>query len=259
MEKFIEDALNKAYQKGGKTYTFVNGCVARAENYLVKGCTYYTDDEWGMKGADNVTVALVVYAIPDLKLWKYQANQDKIISELNYLLVNKGYQWTITRLDNFFRTTKLVYFALTRPKSSYLDVGMSSLWQSVRLIGQLLIMKGFYILSTQVKDQNGKLLLLVDQSYPTQTDLHELQGLLSYSEMEDIIDEIVEGEVKEEAKPKLSWWEQILAEINKIKIAIIIVFVGIVIVYLLEKGTKIAEITVEAKKAFGKVEEKVKK
>jgi hypothetical protein len=120
-------------------------------------------------------------------------------------------------------------------------------------------MKGFYILSTQVKDQNGKLLLLVDQPYPTETDLHDLQGLLSYSEMENIIDEIVEGEVKEEAKPKPSFWEQIKSEINKLVIAIVIVGAIILVVYLLEKGTKIAEIGIEAKKAFRKVEEKVKK
>jgi len=246
MKKFIQEILNTAYKQGGKTYQFVSGCVRRTEEFLVKNWKVYIEKSYEMAKADNVEVFLILYQIRDQKLWKYQAQQDKIISELNYLLAPEGIKWVVTRTDNFFRTDKLVHFILTRTVRG-LEPGKPSLWQVVQLIGQILIMKGFYITDVQIKEKG--ILLYQAWSVPSATDIYELENLLTYTTSENVIDSIVETTIGEYGKPQPGTIERIKSIVTMVLIIVIIVAV----IYYVDKFTKIGERGIKIKKEVKKL------
>ena len=236
MRRFIRKILDKAYREGGKAYQFISGCARRAENFLKTGWTVYIEKTGdiilgtpGMATATAVEVYFLIYPISDLKFNKYRAREDKIISEINFLLKNEGIKdWIVIKSGNFFRTTRLGYFTASRPKP-ILYLGKPSLWETVQLVGQLLIMKGFYIADVQIKEQ-GKLIYQAWQLSPSATDIYVLETLMAYSKRESVIDRIVEGVIEEEAKPPEP---DMLKKIEWTATKIIIAAVVIMMIYLL--------------------------
>ena len=235
MRRFIRKILDKAYREGGKAYQFISGCARRAENFLKTGWTVYIEKTGdiilgtpGMATATAVEVYFLIYPISDLKFNKYRAREDKIISELNFLLKNEGIKdWIVIKSGNFFRTTKLVYFTTSRPKPT-LTIGKTSLWETVQLAGQVLILKGFYITDVQIR-KGGIMIYQAWQPNPSATDVYELETLLTYSEREAVIDKIVEKTIEDLAKPK----KDIIKRIEWTATKVIIAAVVIMMIYLL--------------------------
>ena len=250
MREFIKRIQDEAYKEGGRTYQFISGCVRRAENFLKTGWNVYIEKQGEMDIAVRTEVFFLVYPISDLKLNKYQAKEDKIISELNFLLKKEGIKdWIVIKLGNFFRTTRLVYFTTSRPKPT-LTIGKTSLWETVQLVGQVLILKGFYITVVQIR-KGGIIIYQAWQPNPSATDIYELETLLTYSEREVVIDKIVEKTIEEEAKPE----KDIIKRIEWTATKVIIAAVVILIIYLLviyqapiKLGFKVAEKKLEKKK-----------
>ena len=250
MRTFIRKILDEAYKEGGKTYQFISGCVRRAENFLKTGWTVYIEKHGEMGTAIRAEVIFLVYPISDLKLNKYRIKEDKIISELNFLLKNEGTKdWIVIKSGNFFRTTKLVYFTTSRPKPTF-NIGKTSLWETVQLVGQVLILKGFYITDVQIR-KGGIMIYQAWQPNPSATDIYELKILLTYSEREVVIDKIVEKTIEDLAKPK----KDIIKRIEWTATKVIIAAVVILIIYLLviyqapiKLGFKVAEKKLEKKK-----------
>jgi len=234
MRDFIQESLNEAYKQGGRTYQFISGCARRAENFLGSDWYIYLDNGIEMRRATEVNVYFMLYAIDDLKLSKYQTQEDKIISEINSLLKNEGIKdWIITKsgFGNFFATRRMVSFVASRPESNFIDFGASSLKETVQIVGQLLTMKGFFITDVLIRKQ-GILIFQAWHSPPSSTEIYELETLMTFSEREDAIDGIVEKKTEELAKPKLSFIEKIELTAKRIVIiAIIILVVYLLIVY----------------------------
>jgi len=253
MKKFIKESLDKAYRLGGKYYQYIVGCARRTEEFLGKKWFVYLESK-RMFRADDVDVYILFgIRISDLKLKKYQGKQDKIISELNYLLTNEGLRWIVTRTDNFFRTPLLVHFRFSRAAKGWIDIGKPSLWEATQLVGQLLIMKGFCLNTARI-EENGVMIYHSWGPEPSASDISELENLLTYQESEWLIDNTVEKAVEEEAKPKeppKPTIERIEATARNIIIAaVVIMMIYLLIVYQapIKLGFRALEKKLEKKK-----------
>jgi len=252
MRDFIEEALNESYKVGGKTYQFVSGCARRAENFLNGDWYVYVKNEVEMYNATMVDVYFLLYPMGDLKFSKYQAKEDEIISEINSLLKNEGVKgWVIIKSGNFFKTQKFVSFIASRPEVAP-DWGTTtlSLLEAVQIIGQVLAMKGFYILTAEIKKQ-GITVYQAWQPNPSSTDIYELETLMTYSEREDVIDNIVEKVIEKLAQPKEEGG--IFGKIESTAKKVIIAAIVVLVVYLLIVYQKPIKMGIE------KIEEKVGK
>ena len=248
MRNFIQTALNESYKKGGNAYQFVSGCARRAENFLESGWSVIINETTEIYEATGVEVYFLTYPMGDSKFTKYRAIEDRIISEINTLLRNEGIKdCTIIKSGNFFTTQKLIYFTVSRPEPSFTFstiLGKSTLWEAVQIVGQVLMMKGFYIVNVEMLKQ-GIVIYDAQQPQPSPTDIYELETLMTFLEREDVIDNIVEKAI-ESIQPPTTIFQKIESTTKKIIIAaIIILIVYLLIIY--QKPIKMGIETIEEK------------
>jgi hypothetical protein len=243
MRDFIARVKTEAFKRGGKIWQFFAGCINRAENFMKTGWNVAIEKAQDMDEATSVEIFYIIYKFPDIlaKRDRYRVREDRIISEINYILSHEGIKdWTMKKVSDWIFGTSTIHFGAVRPKPT-LTIGKTSLWEATQIVGQLLLLKGFFITGVVII-KNGVWLYHAWHETPTSTETFEIMNLMTFYERENAIDDVVETTIEnmakgEQRKAALSFWERIemWAKI------ILVILVVLAVTYILSEWRKTGE------------------
>jgi len=242
MRDFVKQIQSESFKLGGKILQFFSGCINRAENFMK---TQWNVDKDGEKNgeldnATSVEIFYIIYKFPDIleKRNRYRLKEDEIISEINYLLNHEGIKdWKIKKVSDWVFNISTIHFGAVRPKPT-ITLGKSSLWETTQIVGQLLLLKGFFITAVVII-RNGVWLYYAWHDNPTSTEIFEIMNLMNFYERENVIDDVVEKTIMNIAKDeqkggfveKIETWAKI----------VLVILVVLTITYILSEWRKTGE------------------
>jgi len=240
MRDFIDKVKSEAFKRGGKIWQFFAGCINRAENFMKTGWNVTIEKAQDMDNATSVEIFYIIYKFPDIidKRDRYRVREDKIISEINYILSHEGIKdWTMQKVSDWIFGTSTIHFGAVRPKPTF-TIGKTSLWEATQIVGQLLLLKGFFITGVVII-KNGVWLYYAWHENPTSTETFEIMNLMSFYERENAIDDVVETTIENMAKGeqgggligKIETWAKI----------ILVILVVLAVTYIVSEWRKTGE------------------